>query len=382
MAPPSVEDWSDHERSRLVALLGGETVLVSMNQRRGHPRLIAWAKSQGLYVRIDSRSVWGNPHEKDDVLRGEQLRRYEAHLDARPVLIARLGELRGKALACWCTHGPCHGQILKLRADGPAQPPVQAEPDDLSGEEKLALAEAETAIERGLTTFVDVGHALSRIRAGRLHRATHVRFEDYCRERWGFTKNHVNRQIDAAHVMDSLAITHIPRQQDHRPAVPPASAPPPTISSSPTTIPNPTKPHDSSRLGQRSGLRDPTPPPARPEIIRIPGSRSPSPPPTHPALTSHPPKEATAEAAAHPSLAAEAQSPQLQSTEPDPGPTRRLDDFVAALSDHPALIGNTEGFEKEASPEQAEQWSRQLAEAISRLQELQRRIETFLDPHD
>ncbi|GAA1006817.1 hypothetical protein Aple_091440 [Acrocarpospora pleiomorpha] len=374
VAPPSVEDWSDHERSRLTALLGGETVLVSMNQRRGHPRLIAWAKSQSLYVRIDSRSVWGNPHEKDDALRGEQLRRFEVHLNARPDLLARLGELRGKALACWCTHGPCHGQILRLLADGPAPPPVQPEPDDLSLEEQLALAEAENAIEHGLTTFVDVGHALSRIRAGRLHRATHPRFEDYCRERWGFTKNHVNRQIDAAHVMGTLAVTHIPRQHDHRPTVPPP------------TIPTPTSPQESNRLGQLSGLRAPTTSPHS-ETLRIPESR-PSPPPLpsfHPASPSHPPAvphPPITTSAAHPPFAPEAHSPRLQDYEDSPGPTRHLDNLVATLGDFPALIASTEGFEKEASPEQAEAWSQQLARAVNDLQELQRQVETFLKTND
>jgi hypothetical protein len=372
VAPPSVEDWSDHERSRLVALLGGETVLVSMNRRRGHPRLIAWAKSQSLYVRIDSRTAWGNPHEKDDVLRGEQLRRFEAHLNAHPDLLARLGELRGKALACWCTHGPCHGQILKLLADGPAPPPVQPEPDELTPEEQVALAEAENAIEHGLTTFVDVGHALSRIRGGRLHRATHPRFEDYCRERWGFTKNHVNRQIDAAHVMDTLAITHIPRQHDHRPTTP---AP---------AIPNPTSPQESNRLGRLSGLRAPTTSP-HPETLRIPESRpSPPPrPPIHPATPSHPP----AVPRAPKTLTASAQPPFTPETQPQgygdpPGPTRQLDDLVAAFGDLPALLAATEGFEKEASPEQAEAWSQQLTRAINDLQKLQSRIETFLNTHE
>ncbi|WP_275419322.1 DUF4326 domain-containing protein [Acrocarpospora phusangensis] len=318
-----------------------------MNQRRGHPRLINWARSQCLYVRIDSRSVWGNPHEKDDVLRGEQMRRYEAHLNGRPDLMARLGELRGMALACWCTHGPCHGQILKLLADGPVAPVVRAEPDELSVDEADALAEAESAIERGLTTFVDVGHALSRIRDGRLHRVTHPRFEDYCRERWGFTKNHVNRQIDAAHVMGTLAITHIPRQQDHRPAHPLPTAP------------IPTGPDESNRLGQLSGLRASTSPH---QTSPVPGSRSTSspqlPPPSPPA--SRPPKPPV--------------TPKAQ-------PARILDDFVATLTDVPALLAATEGFEKEASPEQAAHWSRQLAKAISDLRKLQRQVGDFLDAH-
>ncbi|WP_214107692.1 DUF4326 domain-containing protein [Acrocarpospora catenulata] len=309
-----------------------------MNQRRGHPRLIAWAKSENLYARIDSRSIWGNPHEKDDVLRGEQLRRYEAHLHANPGLLAQVGELRGMALGCWCTHGPCHGQILKLLADGPTPPTPAAVPNDLTAEEKTALAEAESAIERGLTTFVDVGHALSRIRSERLYRGTHARFEDYCRDRWGFTKNHVNRQIDAARVMGTLAITHIPRQHPH-----------------PTNPPAPTPPQESNRLGELSGLRAPNPtnrPEDHPTEFRPPAPPKP-PSPTVPAPTPGNPVS----------------------------PSRIIDNLLATFADYPALITATTGFEKETTPQQARLWSQQLARGIHELQKLQRKLGAFLDTH-
>ncbi|WP_246265318.1 hypothetical protein [Acrocarpospora pleiomorpha] len=55
---------------------------------------------------------------------------------------------------------------------------------------------------------------------------------------------------------------------------------------------------------------------------------------------------------------------------------------MATLGDFPALIASTEGFEKEASPEQAEAWSQQLARAVNDLQELQRQVETFLKTND
>lgn len=51
-----------------------------------------------------------------------------------------------------------------------------------------ALAECEAIIERGLATFVEVGEALLRIRDARLYRDSHGTFEDYCRERWGFSR--------------------------------------------------------------------------------------------------------------------------------------------------------------------------------------------------
>lgn len=66
------------------------------------------------------------------------------------------------------------------------------------------LRECETVIERGLATFVEVGTALARIRDGRLYRATHATFEDYCRERWGFSRNYANKQIAAAETVRAV----------------------------------------------------------------------------------------------------------------------------------------------------------------------------------
>jgi hypothetical protein len=67
-----------------------------------------------------------------------------------------------------------------------------------------ALAECETLIERGLTTFNEVGQALLRIRDERLYRASHKTFEEYCRERWNWSRRHANRQIEAAGVVQNL----------------------------------------------------------------------------------------------------------------------------------------------------------------------------------
>lgn len=43
--------------------------------------------------------------------------KYRAYLLARPDLVARLPELRGKVLGCWCKPGPCHGDVLAELAD-------------------------------------------------------------------------------------------------------------------------------------------------------------------------------------------------------------------------------------------------------------------------
>jgi hypothetical protein len=68
----------------------------------------------------------------------------------------------------------------------------------------LATAEAsrfaalEETIERGQRTFLEVGEALREIRDSRLYREQHATFEDYCRERWGFTDRRGRQLMDAA----------------------------------------------------------------------------------------------------------------------------------------------------------------------------------------
>lgn len=64
-------------------------------------------------VYIGRPSVWGNPFRiGKDGSREEVVRRYEEYLLGRPVLLARLSELRGRDLACWCSPLPCHGDVL------------------------------------------------------------------------------------------------------------------------------------------------------------------------------------------------------------------------------------------------------------------------------
>jgi hypothetical protein len=66
------------------------------------------------------------------------------------------------------------------------------------------LTELEDVIQRGMDTFVEVGAALFEIRDDRLYRASHTTFEDYCQERWGMSRRHANRTIEAASVAGIL----------------------------------------------------------------------------------------------------------------------------------------------------------------------------------
>ena len=80
--------------------------------------------------------------------------------------------------------------------------------------ERSAFAECEAVIARGVQTFYEVGTALLTIRDQRLYRADYGTFEDYCQERWGWSRSYVHRQIEAAQVIDNLLpIGNIPRNE-------------------------------------------------------------------------------------------------------------------------------------------------------------------------
>ncbi len=58
-------------------------------------------------------SIWGNPFKVGiHGTRTEVIARYETYLLNYPTLMARLPELRGKVLACWCSPLSCHADVL------------------------------------------------------------------------------------------------------------------------------------------------------------------------------------------------------------------------------------------------------------------------------
>ena len=105
--------WSEEERGLLERLRGGETVVLNMHAD-GHPNLVAWAKDRGLFTRIDRASEWGNPFElgKDGSRHDVVLNYHLYYLPHKPSLLAKLDELQGKALGCWCAPQRCHGSAL------------------------------------------------------------------------------------------------------------------------------------------------------------------------------------------------------------------------------------------------------------------------------
>lgn len=76
-----------------------------LNSRHGNP-------PEGA-VYIGRPSFWGNPFTIGvDGNRAEVIEKYRAQLLASPLLMARLPDLRGKDLVCWCAPAACHGDIL------------------------------------------------------------------------------------------------------------------------------------------------------------------------------------------------------------------------------------------------------------------------------
>ena len=106
-----VKQLSRQDQAVLDKVRAGGTLVVSMRDQR---ELIDRAAEEGLLVRVDRGSRWGNPFIlDDDGTRAEVIEAYRNHyLPYKPSLKSRIGELRGKLLACWCAPEPCHGDVL------------------------------------------------------------------------------------------------------------------------------------------------------------------------------------------------------------------------------------------------------------------------------
>ena len=74
----------------------------------------------------------------------------------------------------------------------------------LTALEQGRLVELERVVDTGLGTFVEVGLVLKEIRDSRLYRTQHATFENYCQQRWRFTRTHGHRLIVAAKVAGDL----------------------------------------------------------------------------------------------------------------------------------------------------------------------------------
>src|SRR5690606_9647437 len=81
------------------------------------------------------------------------------------------------------------------------------------------LEQLEARIERGMNTFVEVGLSLLEIRNRRLYREQgYDKFEDYCRERWGFASSRARQLIMAAEVAQSVTMVTLSDNLNERQA--------------------------------------------------------------------------------------------------------------------------------------------------------------------
>jgi hypothetical protein len=70
--------------------------------------------------------------------------------------------------------------------------------------EESDFRRCEEVIEKGMSTFVEVGQALARIRDGKLYRDTHGTFAAYVKNRWGYGRDWAYKLIEAAGVTENV----------------------------------------------------------------------------------------------------------------------------------------------------------------------------------
>lgn len=118
VAKKPTDDWRKDERDRQVEVENGFTVVANAAADKN---LICWAESNGLAVRIDRSTRYGNPFVlNEDGDRDDVCNAYERHyLPHKPSITERIeaGELTGKVLVCHCYPQRCHGDCLAAEAN-------------------------------------------------------------------------------------------------------------------------------------------------------------------------------------------------------------------------------------------------------------------------
>ena len=118
VAKKPTDDWRQDERDRQVQVQDGMTVVANAAEDKN---LICWAEREGLAVRIDRSTRYGNPFVlNEDGDRDEVCDSYERHyLVRKPSITERIdaGELTGKVLVCHCYPQRCHGDCLAAEAN-------------------------------------------------------------------------------------------------------------------------------------------------------------------------------------------------------------------------------------------------------------------------
>ncbi|GHF89197.1 hypothetical protein FHX82_005899 [Amycolatopsis bartoniae] len=119
-----MDKWTDAERELAERVAAGHAVLVNVRKSGPHKHLVPWLVERDLITYIGHagpRHSWpesdfANPFVREAKTdREAMVRHYREYLDGRPDLLARLDELKGRALGCWCAPQPCHGDVLLER---------------------------------------------------------------------------------------------------------------------------------------------------------------------------------------------------------------------------------------------------------------------------
>jgi hypothetical protein len=105
------EPWMADETERKEQVEKGQSVVANTGRDKN---LIQWAEKQGMSVRIDRGTEYGNPFILgEDGTRDEVCDAYANHyLPHKPSIQSKLRLLRGKVLICHCYPLRCHGNDL------------------------------------------------------------------------------------------------------------------------------------------------------------------------------------------------------------------------------------------------------------------------------
>ena len=109
------EPWSDEELQLKAQIESGRAVAVNQKTMKN---LCQWASNQGLLTRVDRFSDWGNPFELEkDGDRDTVCDSWEVYWGLKKSLHGKVGQLKGKALGCWCHPERCHAHHLATIAN-------------------------------------------------------------------------------------------------------------------------------------------------------------------------------------------------------------------------------------------------------------------------
>lgn len=96
----------------------------------------------------------------------------------------------------------------------------------MTHDEAKELKTLERVIERGMSTFVEVGNALKTIRDSKLYREEYKTFERYVQERWGFKRHYAYNLIESAEAVKNVEHAQQKLPANVRQATELAKAPP------------------------------------------------------------------------------------------------------------------------------------------------------------